>query len=37
MGFGGSGAARLLGLDGCWGRVLCSAANNKEKLKLKNV
>ena len=24
-GFGGSGAARLLGLDGCWGRALCIA------------
>lgn len=27
--FGGSGAARLLGLDGCWGRALWSAAYKK--------
>lgn len=25
---GGRGAARLLGLDGCWGRALWIAANN---------
>lgn len=27
--FAGSGAARLLGLDGCWGRALWSAAYKK--------
>lgn len=33
-GLGGSGAARWLGLDGCWGRVLCIAGRKKTKTRL---
>lgn len=29
--FGGRGAARLLGLEGCWGRALWIAANTRER------
>ena len=29
--FGGSGAARLLGLDGCWGRALWIAADDTRR------
>lgn len=31
-GFGGSGAALLLGLVGCWGRALCIAVNNRRRM-----